>query len=122
MVCLLFYGVSCPSFYVLFGAVVVLCSLISPVGSVGIQCVRRFVGLRLGFWVHYYPRGGDLALLAAAADILNDFRGGVFMCVWIGTVIHVCRLLPCWDFVCFSSSIGGGESTGVALTRSNAMS
>ena len=37
------------NFYVLFGAGVVLYSLISLIGLVGIQCVRRFVSLRSGF-------------------------------------------------------------------------
>ena len=73
--------------------------------------------------MRHYPTGGGLALLAAAASVLNDVGGGVFICVWFGTVVPVCRLLPCWDFVCVNTGVGGGEkSAGVALTSSNAMS
>jgi hypothetical protein len=62
-------------------------------------------------------------LLAAAASVLNNFGGGVFMCVWFGAVVPVCRLLPCWDFEFVNTGIGGGErSVGAALTRSNAVS
>jgi hypothetical protein len=62
-------------------------------------------------------------LLSAAASILNGFGGGDFMSVWFGAVIPVCRLLPCWDFVCINTGIGGGErSIGAAFIRSNAMS
>ena len=46
VLCSSYCGIS--SFHVLFGVVMVLCSLISPIGSVMIQCVKRFVGLRSG--------------------------------------------------------------------------